>query len=285
MAALAGLTTGIIVVLVEEEGQTIFTVIPQYWQLALFGLIIPFLIVGASMAINDYHDFEADRINKRMDRPLVRNPDLNPNNVLFLSLAMIVLGILVSFLLFLDNVLVTFGVSVISLLAISYSMWTKDMGFIGNLTVATCDTAPFILALIAMGAQEEETILVVLIMAALTFFGVTGRELIKGIMDIEGDKITNSQTFAVRYGPKRAVQLASFFFIIVIILAPFPLFVKFHNNYLYLVFMLITIALLLYTVILLYRDPSIEAGKKGRHYTRTALWCGAIAFLVGVFSV
>ena len=285
MAALAGLTTGMIVVLVEEEGESIFTVIPNYWELALFGLVIPFLIVGAAMVINDYHDYEADKVNKRTDRPLVRNPSLNPNHVLFLSLAMITLGILISFFLFVDNLLVTLGVALVSILAVVYSMWTKDMGLIGNLTVATCDTAPFLLALMAMGAQEEETILVVLIMAIITFFGVTGRELIKGIMDIEGDKAANSKTFAVQYGPKRAVQLASIFFLIVVVLAPLPLFIKFQNNILYLGLMIVTIILLLYTVVILYHDHSVEAGKKGRHYTRTALWFGAFAFLVGVLSL
>ena len=92
MAAIAGLTAGMIVVLVQEStsGDTFFGFVLSYlevhWDLAILGLSIPFLIVGASMSINDYHDYEADRINNRIDRPLVRNPKLDPNYVLFLSL-------------------------------------------------------------------------------------------------------------------------------------------------------------------------------------------------------
>lgn len=295
MGAIAGLTAGMIVVLVHHQDpsrNTVFIVLellPQYWELAILGLAIPFLIVGASMAINDYHDYEADRINNRMDRPLVRNPDLNPNFVLFLSLSMITVGILLSFFLFIDNLLVVLGVSIFSFLSVSYNIWTKEKGLLGNMTVAACDVAPFLLALIAMagkeGGSDFNTTLVVCIMAGITFFGVVGRELIKGIMDMEGDRAAESHTFAVKYGPKRAVQLASMFFLVVIILAPIPLFIKFQNNIFYAVFMLIAIFLLFYSIFILSRDQSVAAGKKGRKYTRTALWSGVLSFLVGALTM
>jgi geranylgeranylglycerol-phosphate geranylgeranyltransferase len=295
MGAVAGLTAGMIVVLVHHQDPSKNTVLivlelfPQYWELAILGLAIPFLIVGASMAINDYHDYEADRINNRMDRPLVRNPELNPNFVLALSLTMIFTGILLSFLLFLDNPLVVLGVSIFSFLSVSYNIWTKEKGLLGNMTVAACDVAPFLLALIAMagkeGGSDFNTTLVVCVMAGITFFGVVGRELLKGIMDMEGDRAAESHTFAVKYGPKRAVQLASMFFIVVIILAPIPLFIKFQNNIFYATFMFLAIFLLLYSIFILIRDQSVAAGKKGRKYTRTALWFGVLSFLVGALTM
>ena len=286
MGALFGFTSGAIVLMVQEQKDIIsILLIPEYWPIAFLGLIIPFLIVGASMAINDYHDYEADRINNRMDRPLVRNPNLNPNFVLFLALSMIALGILISYLLFLGNILVVLGVILFSFLGISYSLWTKERGLLGNITVAISDTAPALLALLAMKAKDESTILLVFVMAGITFFGVVGRELVKGVMDIEGDRAANFNTFAVVYGPKRAVQLASVFFIIVIIISPLPLFIKFQNSLLYSIFMFITIILLFLTVINLYNDPSIEKGKKARSLTRNALWTGAIAFLIGALEL
>ncbi|WP_455463929.1 UbiA family prenyltransferase [Candidatus Hodarchaeum mangrovi] len=286
MGALFGFTSGAIVVMVEEQMNilSLFST-PKYWPITILGLTIPFLIVGASMAINDYHDYEADRINSRMDRPLVRNPNLNPNIVLFLALSMIALGILISYLLFANNILVVLGVILFSFLGISYNLWTKERGILGNITVAISDTAPALLALIAMEAKDKGTIFLVFVMAGITFFGVVGRELVKGIMDIEGDRAANSRTFAVVYGPKRAVQLASFFFIIVIFISPLPLFIKFQNSLLYLLFMSVTITLLLFTVIMLYNNPSIEKGKKARSLTRSALWTGAIAFLIGALEL
>ncbi len=287
IAAILGFTSGMIVVVIQYKIpgistiELVFTLLPQYWEIALLGLIIPFLIVGASMAINDYHDYEADRLNKRMDRPLVRNPNLNPQYVLFMSLVMIAAGIILSFFLFIDNLFVTLGVAFFSFLAISYNLWTKNMGLLGNMTVAGCDTAPAFLALIAMGATDLSTIILVLVMASITFFGVVGRELVKGIMDVEGDRIADSKTFAVRYGPENAVKLASVFFGVVIIVSPIPLFLRFENNFLYLGFMLVTIILLLTSVVILYKEPSIKNGKKARSYTRTALWTGALAFFFG----
>lgn len=295
MGAVAGLTAGMIVVLVHHPDPskstivTVFELLPQYWELAVLGLAIPFLIIGASMAINDYHDYEADRINNRMDRPLVRNPDLKPEYVLVLSLLMIFSGIILSFILFMDNLLIVFGVTIFSFLSISYNIWTKERGLLGNMTVGACDVAPFVLALIAMAGKEGgtdfNTATTVLIVATITFFGVVGRELIKGIMDIEGDRAANSHTFAVKYGPKRAVQLASLFFVIVIILAPLPLFFTFQNNIFYAIFMIITIGFLFYSVFILLRDQSVVTGKKGRTYTRTALWSGVLAFLIGALTM
>jgi geranylgeranylglycerol-phosphate geranylgeranyltransferase len=285
MGSVASLTAAVIVFIIPNPGTDILSIISQNWNLALLGLAIPFLIIGASMALNDYHDCEADRINKRMDRPLVRNPDLNPQVVLFIALSMIALGILISLFLFPQNVFVALGVTLFSFLSISYNLWTKEKGLIGNATVAFSNTAPYLLPLVALEAKDPDTILVVISMVMITFCGVIGRELIKGIQDIEGDRITESRTFAVRYGPRKAVRLATFFFIILIFLIPIPMFIKFHNNYIYLILMLITIGLLLYTVIILFNDPSVATGKKARSYTRTAMWVGSAAFLVGAIAL
>ncbi len=285
MGALASLTAGLIVLVIQNPGESLFTLVPKNLDLAILGLGIPFLIIGASMAINDYHDFEADRINKRMDRPLVRNPALNPQYVLFGSLLMIAVGILFSIILFPDNCLVAIGVTFFSFLSISYNLWTKEKGIIGNATVSLSNTAPYLLTLIALDARDPDTILVVVVMAIIVFCGVIGRELVKGIMDIEGDRITNSRTFAVQFGPKRAVQVASIFFFILIFLIPIPMFIKFQNNLIYLGLMIITVCLLLYTVVILYKDPSIASGKKARSYSRTALWIGSTAFFVGAFTL
>ena len=285
MGALASLTAGLIVLVIQNPGESLFTLVPQNSDLAILGLGIPFLIIGASMAINDYHDYEADRINKRMDRPLVRNPSLNPQHVLFGSLLMIVVGILFSVILFSDNYLVTVGVTFFSFLSLSYNLWTKEKGLIGNATVALSNTAPYLLTLIALDARDPDTILVVVVMAIITFCGVIGRELVKGIMDIEGDRITNSRTFAVQFGPKRAVQLASVFFIILIFLIPIPMFIKFQDNLIYLGLMVITVLLMLYTVAILYNDPSVASGKKARSYSRTALWIGSTGFFIGAFTL
>lgn len=281
MGAFASFSAGMIVLIIQNPGVDLITIINTNWDLVLLGLSIPFLIIGASMAINDYHDYEADRINNRKDRPLVRNPNLNPQFVLFGSLLMIALGIVFSLILFTDNLVVTIGVIIFSFLSLSYNLWTKDKGLIGNATVSTSNTAPYLLTLIALDARDPDTILVVTVIAIMIFCGVMGRELVKGIMDIEGDKITESKTFAVQYGPIRATQLATVFFVFLALLIPIPMVIKFQNNLLYLLLMAITVLMLLYTVYMLYKDPTVEAGKKARSYTRNALWVGSAAFFVG----
>ena len=285
MGSLASLTAAIIVLIIPNPGTDIVSIISQNLDLALLGLAIPFLIIGASMTLNDYHDCEADRINNRTDRPLVRNPDLNPQIVLFVALSMIALGIFISLILFPQNIFVALGVTLFSFLSISYNLWTKEKGLIGNATVAFSNTAPYLLTLVALEAKDADTILVVVSMAIITFCGVIGRELVKGIQDIEGDRITESRTFAVQYGPREAVRLATVFFLILIFLIPIPMFIKFHNNYIYLILMLITIGLLLYSVVILFQNPSVTTGKKARFYTRTAMWVGSAAFLIGAIAL
>ena len=63
------------------------------------------------------------------------------------------------------------------------------------------------------------------------------------------------------------------------------MFIKFHDNLVYLGLMITTVCLLLYTVVILYNDPSVVSGKKARSYSRTALWIGSTAFFVGAFTL
>ena len=58
----------------------------------LLTIIPPFFIEIASFAVNDYFDLESDKLNKRMDRPLVSG-EINPSFALYVSIIATGIGV------------------------------------------------------------------------------------------------------------------------------------------------------------------------------------------------
>jgi geranylgeranylglycerol-phosphate geranylgeranyltransferase len=56
----------------------------------------------------------------------------------------------------------------------------------------------------------------------MAFLSNTGREITKGIVDVEGDKAQNVKTLAVRYGSKNAAISAVLFYLAAVSLSPLP---------------------------------------------------------------
>jgi len=64
------------------------------------------------------------------------------------------------------------------------------------------------------------------------------------------------------------------------------LFLGFRNNLVFFTGFTLLVALLLYTTVLLIRDPTLETATKGRKYTRWSLWWAtALIYLSSFFIV
>ncbi len=284
MAAIAGFTAGIIVLKLQGGvGSDIIQIIQNHYVEATVGIWIPFLMVGGAMAINDYYDYESDKINQRFDRPLVRGVFPRSFALIFGS-TMIFLGILITIVVFQDLPLLVL-VLFFTVIAYGYNLYLKESGIAGNLLVSFSYAAPYALGAFAMKVKESTITLTIIVMVAITFFGALGREFLKGIMDVEGDQARGIKTVAVTKGPKTAALAANLMFFIVLILSPIPFFLSYAGNIVYLLFILITDALLLLSGIPLLLQPTKDNSKRGRMYTRLALWTGAIAFLLGALTI
>lgn len=284
MASIAGFTAGIIVLKLQGgAGSDIIKIIQDHYIEATIGIWIPFLMVGGAMAINDYFDYESDKINQRLDRPLVRGVFPRSFALTFGS-AMIGLGILITILVFQDLALLVL-VLFFTAIAYGYNLYLKESGIAGNVLVSFSYAAPYALGAFAMKLSDPTITVTIIVMVAITFFGALGREFLKGIMDIEGDRARGIKTVAVTKGPKVAALASNVMFFIVLVLSPIPFILSYAGNLVYLVFIIITDGFLLLSGIPLLLHPTKENSKRGRMYTRLALWTGAIAFLLGALTL
>ncbi len=284
MAAIAGFTAGIIVLKLQSgAGSDLVQIIQTHYVEATLGIWIPFLMVGGAMAINDYFDYESDKINERFDRPLVRGVFPRSFALTFGSM-MIIIGILITVFIFQDLALFVL-VLLFTAIAYGYNLYLKESGIAGNVLVSVSYAAPYALGAFAMKVSNQVVVFTIIVMVAITFFGALGREFLKGIMDVEGDRARGIKTVAVTKGPKAAALSSNLMFFIVLFLSPLPYFLSYNGSLVYLIFIIITDIFLLLSGLPLLLKPSKENSKRGRMYTRLALWSGAIAFLLGALTL
>ncbi len=172
------------------------------------------MLTAASMAINDYYDREIDAVNEP-NRPIPSGL-IKPKEALAFAFALTAIGFAAAYL----TKVFCFAVAIIAwMVFVTYTTVGKRSGLPGNFLVSVCVAAPFIYGSYAVADAIE---LNVLIFASMAFLSNTGREITKGIVDVQGDRINNIRTLAVRYGEKTAAVAAAFFYLSAVLLSPIP---------------------------------------------------------------
>src|SRR3990170_4888308 len=184
------------------------------WLSLFYGFLTGFLLTAASMTINDYYDRTIDAINEPT-RPIPSGV-VNPREALgmasILSAIGFVFAVLTSFL--------CLAVAAISwIIVVTYVTVGKRSGLPGNFLVSACVATPFIYGSITVASQVQ---LNVWLFAAMAFLSNTGREITKGIVDVNGDQAENVKTLAVRYGERNAAFAAALFYLSAVALTPLP---------------------------------------------------------------
>jgi len=217
-----------------------------------------FLIMAAGNMINDYFDFEIDKINKK-NRPLPSGR-IRKGDVLMLSILFFFSGIAIAKSI---NIYCLLLAILNSILLMIYDRYSKKILFISNLGVSYLIISIFIFGVFSISpriieeiSKEEVILLSVLITCA--FLMTLSREIIKDIEDLEGDKIKGAVTIPTKFGKKNAKNLAIIFTIVAVsisflpFLSPIPL----TNFDLYVYGFFISIADILF-LISLTMNPSI----------------------------
>jgi geranylgeranylglycerol-phosphate geranylgeranyltransferase len=239
----------------------------------ILGFLTAFTFTGASMAINDYYDREIDIINEP-GRPIPRGA-LKPSEAL--TLAIILIGIGLTSALFTN--LTCFVLSLIALtIFVTYSTLGKRTGLLGNFLVSACVSIPFIYGSFILSSDLK---LNAILFSALAFLSNTGREITKGIVDIEGDRSQNIKTIAATYGADSAAHAATGFYISAVVLSMLPLMWRLVS-FLYIPLIVMTDLGFLTTSISLIRDYSRENARRNKKLVLIWMLMGLVAFTVGV---
>ena len=253
----------------------------------LLGLLVPFSMIAGTHVINDYFDYPNDVLNQRFDRPLVRGTislDMARNLAIgFYVLAFLVTIIEVAFY-GLSPLLILFALFFIGL-GIGYNLGVKKYGIIGNTWVSTGYVAPFLMGTLLVGILNEWVLLNILVICFFILFLALGREVLKDIMDIEGDLETGKRSVAISLGSQWAARISGLIYLVSILFGSLLLFLGFRNNFVFFIGFILLIALLIFTTILLIRNPTLETAIKGRKYTRWSLWWATALIYVSSFFI
>lgn len=236
----------------------------------LIALLAAFLICAGGNVINDYYDYEIDKINKPK-RPLPSGK-ITPRKAvayyLMLSAAGIALALAVSPAFFWIAIF-NFTISAL------YAWKLKKIAIIGNITDSFLASVTFLSgALISTSFQGISS--PVLILAGIAFLTTMGREIYKDIEDIKGDKALDAKTLPILVGSRTSMNLARIFVILGAASAIIP---YIHNVFAvnYIISVIPCIIVLLYSIIL--KDP-----KKAQKIVKIGMFLGIFAFLVGALA-
>lgn len=233
----------------------------------LIGCLVAFLIAGAGNTINDYFDYETDRVNKP-HRPIPsgkisRKITLNYSVALFLMAIFLVLFLNIYLI-----ILAFFNIIVI----LVYGWKLKRLPLIGNFGPSWLAASSFLFGNLLTGSIS----ITVLLLFLMAFSSNIGREITKSIEDIEGDKRTRVRTLPIVAGKNFAGLIAMIFVLFAIFFSPLPYMLNLLNiNYLYLV--IVTDITFAFSCFLIFILP-----KKSQRLMKIAMFIAIVAFLLGI---
>lgn len=230
-------------------------------------LIAAFTISGAGNVINDYFDYESDKINSP-ERPLPSGDVSKPLALIFwllLNLVGFFSASLVS-----TPFLVIASINI--LVAFVYSWKLQHFPVIGNLADTYLAAIPFIAGGLIVYNFSFILNSPVLVLFVIVFLGNWSREILKDIEDIEGDKKSGSRTMPILIGKRKSLIVSRTILVLASVLLLYPFYsAVFGLSYLYLLFP----ALLLISLTFF---QSVEGGQRS---LKIVMFIIMGAFLIG----
>jgi len=239
----------------------------EYPAEILLSMGIVVLFTGAGNALNDYYDREVDKVahpDRPIPRGIVRPRDALASSILMFA-ATVILSVFVN--------LWSFAIVVTSILImVGYESLLKAEGLAGNLAISWLTGALFLFGGAAVDRMELAWIL-----AVLAFLATLGREIVKDIQDIEGDK-GSRMTLPMRMGPRGAGAVASFAFVGAVALSPAPYMLDLLSVW-YLAAVAVADGIFIYCALIHFGNP-----ERGQKTAKLAMLAALAAFLLGGLS-
>jgi len=140
---------------------------------------------------------------------------------------------------------------------------------------------PFIYGNMVIGSIDFN----VIILSAAAFLTNTFREIIKGIIDIRGDKSFNVKTLAVTYGPRKAYYTSLLFLVSAIIVSIIPfIYNSLPNMVSYLIFITLTdLTLIISGLLPLLKNLSSSSLLLSKRICLGGMFLGMLSFIAGIF--
>jgi len=180
----------------------------------LAGCATGYTLAGFAMVVNDIYDIEVDKVNE--PKRALPSGAITVTQAWVYALIFAAIGLIFAA----YDGPIEFALATLScLLSIAYSKTLKLKGLSGNLAVSYNVALPFLYGGLLM--RNLSPVLATFFL--LAFLSNTGREIIKGVAEAEGDAIRSARTLARVYGPNTAAKFGSAFSLMAVALSPIPL--------------------------------------------------------------
>lgn len=228
------------------------------------------LVTGSGNAFNDAIDIDIDRIN-RPNRPLPAGR-LTRRTALAATLLLGLAGLLLAALITPFHLAVA-GAAVGLLIA--YSIYLKNSILWGNIAIGALAAAAFPYGALAVAGIGRSWI-----PAGFALLFHLGREIVKDIEDIEGDRALGLKTLPLRWGCRTAARTACLIFLFLIFFTLLPWVADIYGL-LYLGAVLLVDLLLLFALFRLQRQHPALADNSLARLLKAGMFLGLAAIILG----
>jgi len=231
---------------------------------ALKAVLIVALYTAAGNVLNDFTDREIDRI-AHPERP-IPSGNVEARTALCTAVVLFVVGQTLALTVNAAIFLIAFlnlGIMVL------YETYTKNRGIVGNLSIAWLTASLFLFGAAAVGRTERIGVFLL-----LSFFATTGREIIKDIQDMEGDRGIRC-TVPLTAGRKKALLIASIFLLLTVACSPLPFLLDIMGPA-YLITVLIADTIFIYSIFLAEKNAA-----RSQQFTKLGMAVALLSFVVG----
>jgi geranylgeranylglycerol-phosphate geranylgeranyltransferase len=244
-------------------------------QLAL-GFFTGFFICAFSMVVNDVFDLDVDRVN-RPERP-IPSGKVSVGEATTLSYGALGLGLACAALSL--NLIALVIAAAYAFLSWLYNSRGKKTGLPGNLIVASSLAIPFIYGGAVTGGSLGGSLL--MMMALTAFFSGVGREVVKGMADVEGDAKRDVNSVARSRGLAFASWVGAAFFLLAVLTSWVPLVTGLANEA-YTLGVAVPDAIFLYlaAAIVARHDPA--SAYRVKRVALAGMTVGLLVFIGGAF--
>ncbi len=229
-----------------------------------------FFISASAMVLNDIADIEIDRVNAP-NRPLVRG-DISIRVALVCHFIFALAGVFSSALIGMWPLIIAVAGWILSAF---YDLWGKKSGFPGNFLVALATSLPFPYALAVAGRIDRS----ILVYWTMVFLTVLGREIVKDIADVEGDRVAGVSSLPIIIGERSAAVIAGILYLSAVTISPLPVLWSEVSFLSYIPLVAIVDVILVSETIRIIRRPDRENAVKSKSMVLLAMLIGLIAFL------
>lgn len=229
------------------------------------------LVAAGANVINDYFDVEIDRRNKPY-RPLPAGR-LTRRAAKVQALTLLALGSALGAALGLLPLVVA---TLTALLLYVYSWRLKRTVLWGNLAVSLATALAFFYGGLAVGRPWAASI-----PAGFAFLFHLGREIIKDVEDMHGDRLEGAVTLPIRHGLRTALAVATAVYVLVVAVTPLPYFGGVYGLAYLIVVVLGVDTVVAYVLVAMWRRPEPPVLHRLSELLKADMFVGLVAIYAG----